>query len=346
MRVALVGNHTPLHSTETHLARAWENNGHEVDRWQENDLRTWENLGEIPQTNVDLIMWVRTGWDWNALGVTEQWAHTRMRRMLRFAADKGTPVVAYHLDRWFGLKRETQLDTEPFFECPLVITADGGHQAEFAQRAIAHTWFPPGVSLNETEPGMWRSDLASPLAFVGSHNGDYHAESTHRHELVRWLKTNFARDCAFWPRPGEHALRGPDLRDLYASVDVLVGDSCFAGGDNIRYASDRLPESTGRAGLLCHPRVEGVTDWSTWGIGDWPTWNEGVHLLCWDAFDWDGLGATIDWALSHPTECTMIRASAREHVREHHTYERRMDQLIELLYERKLLKRPRKASTK
>lgn len=329
MHVAFAGNFTPPHSTENHLARALENNGHLVDRWQESEPRTWENLGEIPQTKIDLILWVWTGWDWSRAGVTESWVHSRMRRMLRFARDNKIPSVSYHLDRWVGLKRVTQLDTEPFFESDFVITADGGHPEEFARRAINHRWFPAGVSADETVGGMFRSDLASPLAFVGSHDGGYHPEHQHRHDLVQWLKDFFPIQCAFWPKPGEHAVRGTDLRDLYSSVDVLVGDSAFAGDGVGFYASDRIPETLGRGGYLLHPDVPGVTDGTPWKYG--PTWTSGEHLSTWPANDWNALAASIDRALGHPAERREIAAEGREHTVRHHSYERRMEQLLEML---------------
>lgn len=336
MRIAFPGNFGPPHSTENHLARALEFNGHIVDRWQENDPRTWENLGEIPPKGIDMVLWVRTGWDWPSLGVTEEWAHSRMRRMQRFCRDKGVPVVSYHLDVWFGLPRAGQLDVEPFFESDLVVTADGGHAQGWAQKGINHVWFPPGVSLPETELGTYRPELASPIAFVGSWQGHYHPESEHRQQLVEWLQQNYRRDCAFWPKPGEPALRGEPLRDLYASVQVLVGDSCFVGTGLTRYASDRVPETIGRGGFLLHPRVEGVTDGKDWEYG--PTFQEGQHLGCWEAFDWQGLGRIIEEALSDNFVIAEIASAGREHVRVHHTYERRVEQLIQCLRERDMLK--------
>lgn len=325
MRFAYVGNFEPEHSTENHVASALENNGHEVTRLQENLDGAFDEAA-FACADHDVLLWTRTGWDWGRIYGSDDLAFNAQRRMLRMAKATGTPVVGYHLDLWFGLNREHQL-AEPFFQSDLVITADGGHQDEFAKRGINHVWFPPGVSRAECEPGMFRDRFHSKLAFVGSWQGHYHQEHQHRFELVAWLRKNFRRDCAFWPMEGQPAVRGSDLRDLYASVDLVVGDSCFAGAGPGYYWSDRIPETLGRGGILLHPEVQGLRE----SFHGWPP-------ALWHAGDWDGLGALIANMLASDSRYLKdIRETRRREVLEHHTYERRMVQLVDLLHERNLL---------
>lgn len=257
--------------------------------------------------------------------------------MMQIARDRGIPVVGYHLDIWWGLQRQTQVDTEPFFQCDLLITADGGHDDLWAEHAVNHVWFPPAVSAREADFGTPREEMRSKIAFVGSWQGGYHEEHQHRHELVRFLKLNYRNICEFWPKRGEHAVRGQALRDLYASVDIATGDSCFAGSGLARYVSDRLPETTGRGGLLLHPDIEGITDGSEWRTGS-SVWRADEHLLTWEAGNWDQLGARIEWALSHPDERRVIAEAGQRFTSEHHTYDTRMDQLVDLLLERGMLR--------
>lgn len=333
VKVLQVGNHGPSHSTESHLAIALEYNGVEVIRAQENNVDIWRELArEVP--DVDFILWTRTGWDWPHYGISEKAAHQMQNRMLLNAARAEIPTVGMHLDIWWGLQREHQIHEEPFFNVDLMVTADGGHDQEWAKAGVNHVFFAPGVSLPETEPGKYRSDFASPLAFVGSWQGSYHAESEHRHALVRWLKQNFTRDCAFWPQPGQPAVRGVELRDLYQSVEVLVGDSCFTGTGLRLYHSDRVPESLGRGGYLIHPRVPGME----------ALYEHRVHMANWNAWEWEGLGAEIEWALSNPEERKAIAEAGREHVRKTATYEVRMRQLIDLLYMREMIAKPKKTA--
>jgi len=324
--VIQIGNFQPEHSTENHLRRALIENGHVVIPMQENDPGTFlamSNRRTWPG-NPDFILWTRTGWDWKSIygDGGEAIAHGLQRAMLGQAKLLTVPTVSYHLDIWFGLPRVHQIG-EPFFESDLVITADGGHDEEFAGHGVNHVWFPPGVSRAECRRGTFRDEYHSKLAFVGSHDGSYHKEHEHRHELVAWLKKNFRRDCSFWPQPGCHAVRGRDLQDLYASVDIVIGDSCFAGTGLPNYWSDRVPETLGRGGLLLHPEVPGLV--------------EAFHgsVITWPAFDWEALGALIEKRLvDRYGYNSAAKARGRLEVLEHHTYERRMAQLVELLQER------------
>lgn len=325
MKIAYIGNVGPdsaPHSTENHIARALETLGVKVHPIHEQRF-AWSMQG-IPG-DVDLVLWTHTH------GFAPRKTHGGQWRLLEGLRARGVPSVGVHLDRWWDLDREPQVREEPFFRVDYLATADGGNDDRFAALGIEHHWFPPGVSAAECEPGTYRPELASDIAFVGSWHGGYHRESRHRHELVEWLRTTYGDRCRFWPALGEPAVRGEDLRDLYASVKVLVGDSCFSGDPRGRfYASDRLPESLGRGGLLVHPDTEGVTDGTLYTSGE--------HLLTWPAWDWDALRAQIDGALADEMLRRRVSTAGREHVLEHHTYERRMADLLADLAERGLIK--------
>jgi hypothetical protein len=321
VRVAYIGNlgeGSAPHSTENHVARALEANGHEVLRLHEQRF-DW-NASQIP--DVSFVLWTHTH------GFAPERTHARQERFLRDLRGRGCSTVAYHLDRWWDLRREPQL-AEPFFACSLVCTADGGNSERFEHARIIHEWFPPGVSSTECAPGIPRPELASDVAFVGSWAGGYHAESKHRYQLVDWLRSTYGSRCRFWPAPGEHAVRGEALRDLYASAKVLVGDSCLVGtGKNRSYISDRIPETLGRGGFLVHPYVDGVTDGTLYEAGE--------HLVCWEAGDWGALRDEIDAALADDEERARIAKAGREHVLATATYEVRMRELTDLLTARGL----------
>jgi hypothetical protein len=320
VRLAYIGNFEPVHSTETHVARAFEANGHDVTRLQEQAFG-WDPAA-VP-SDAAFVLWTHTH------GLAPERTHDAQDRFLSALT---VPSVSFHLDRYWDLYRESQIHgpkQEPFFRTTLMCSADGGNQDRWAAAGVDHVWMPPGVSAPECEPGTFRPDLASDVAFVGSHQPGYHPESRHRHRLVRWLERSYGDRCRFWPVPGQPAVRNEPLRDLYASVKVLVGDSCFSGDRRGRaYFSDRVPETIGRGGLLVHPYVDGVTDGTLYTAGE--------HLLCWEAGDWGALRDEIDAALADDEERARIAKTGREHVLEHHTYERRMQQLVALLTERSL----------
>lgn len=308
MKVAYCGNFVPPHSTENHVRTAWLSQGHTVVRVQEDKPDDWTMLIES-MSKIDLVLWTSTTAYAQAIGAKTQ------VQMLAAAKRKGVPTVAFHLDRWHGLDREPYLYTAPFFRCDLVITADGG--PDWKSIGVNHLWLPPAVSLPETELGTFDSAYASAITFVGTWRG-YHAEWEHRAFLIDWLKNTYPRDVRFWPRPGQPAIRGEALRNLYASVKVVVGDSCLAGNAT-HYWSDRIPETLGRGGFLIHPEVEGLTDHFT----------PGEHLITWKPYDFDRLQAHIGRALADPMWAQEVARRGRAHVREHHTYERRVEQIVE-----------------
>lgn len=290
----------------------------------------WSAFGGRP----DLILWTRTGWPWP----NPDHVRAQQVRMLQEADALRVPVVGYHLDIWWGLKREHQVFEEPFFQSDLLVTADGGHDDRWAEAAVNHVWFPPAVSAREAIPGRKVDRFTSRLAFVGSWQGGYHDEHQHRFELVAFLKKHFRSTCEFYPRIGEHAIRGADLRDLYASVDLAIGDSCFAGTGLANYWSDRIPETLGRRGLLAHPNIPGLEQHFVELDYEEPVTYDCGHLFTWDAGDWDQLGELIEWVLRSPDdELDAVRDRAWQHVLQHHTYDVRMDQLVDLLLERGML---------
>lgn len=314
MRVAYIGNFGPDHSTENHVRTAWIDQGHEIIRVQEGDGDKWLRLESvILDKSIDLILWTRTA------SLADQIGHRRQLRMLTSARNAGIPTVAFHLDRWWGLNREETIWEEPFFRCEYVITADGGHQHLFEELGINHFWLPPAVSLPETELGVASDEFRAQIAFVGSWQAGYHAEWNHRPELVAWLRKNYPQ-TQFWPRPNQHAVRGEALRNLYASTDIVIGDSCLAGNAT-HYWSDRIPETVGRGGFLIHPHVEGIED--HYAVGE--------HLWTWPIGDWEALRQEIESALVSPDAVADVREDGRRHVQENHTYERRVSQILDIV---------------
>lgn len=322
--VAYIGNFGPAHSTENHVRRALEANGHPVIALQEEDIETWRYLisrsasaGDHPQ----LVMWTRTK------SLADQINNDLKRAMLFSCAQAGVPTVGFHLDRWWGLEREREIDDDPFFRCSLLVTADGGHEQRWADAGIRHHWMPPAVSSAECMPADPDEAFASDIAFVGSWQPGYHAEWQHRPQLIEWLRSTFAGRVRFWPAEGQPAVRGEALRQLYASIGVAVGDSCLVpdldGTPARRYWSDRIPETLGRGCPLIHPFVEGLEEQFVLGA---------CGLLTWELGNWDELGRLLDESLSWTAQQRRdIGASARAFVLANHTYEVRMRQLWELL---------------
>lgn len=316
LRILQIGNFSAPHSTECHLRRALVNNGHQVDPVQENEA-PWADLA-ARAADHSFVLWTHTR-DYAPPATYEA--------QRRFLADCPVPTVGAHLDLWHGLAGAHLVDEEPYFHVDLLATADGGHDEEWEKAGVNHRWMPPGVSAAECEPGTFREELASPVVFVGSWQSGYHRESRHRAELVAQLKRRRQKDVRFWPKLGEHAIRGEALRDLYASTTVAVGDSCLVGTGLKKYWSDRVPESVGRGACFLHPVVDGLFE----------HYEDGTHLYTWEPGDWRSMHRLIDMLTADPELARKVGEQGRAHVLATATYERRMSELVDLMQAEGLL---------
>lgn len=337
MLIAQIGNFEPEFSTENELRHALETLGHIVVPLQEGDPRALEELiGGLTIGDTlapSFVLWTRTK------GLADKWGHEGQWRFLAEARRRRIPVVGYHLDRWWGLKRETELHTEPFFQVDLLCTADGGHQEEWKSIGANHVWFPPAISERWCQRGNFREEYACDVVFVGGGLDYGHREWKHRAELITNLSNWYGDRFKLIPGPGRHAIRGLELNDVYESATVVVGDSCLVpnpdGSPATHYCSDRIPETLGRGGLLLHPFVDGVDGLFGRQFG-------------WPLGDWAGLLAMIDgllggpdshvWVPHHPGD-PIERDKQIESIRENHTYTVRMAALIDLLQEQGMIDR-------
>lgn len=319
--IAYVGNFAPPHSTENHVAETLRRMGHTVVPLQENVPAMWADLCEtLPAIQPDVVLWTRTGWD-PPVSAESQLA------LLAMCHEDGVPVVGFHLDRWWGLERQHQVDSEPFFQCDIVATADGGHDQMWLEHGVNHLWSPPAVAEWQCGFGTPRAEYRTEVAFVGSWDS-YHHEWPWRRQMVRQLQARYGSRMRCWPERGRPAVRGSALRDLYASATVVVGDSCLApaadGGPMTRYWSDRVPETLGRAGLLVHPNVVGLD-------GEYVL---GEELLGVEPQNIEAMYDVIDMALAMPVEVQHeIRRNALRAVLGHHTYRHRMETLLDAVHE-------------
>lgn len=304
MRVAYIGNFAPEHSTENHVRRALETLDVEVVPLQESGYR-WDRLSQDTR-QTDFLLWTRTaGFDPPDLG--------RQRQALQRLS---VPSVGYHLDRWWGLTRQPQIFESPFFQVDLLCTADGGHDLQWTEAGINHRWYPPAILREEAQLGEPRFEYRADICFVGNLTSYGHPEwGPYRRRLAKFLTYRYRRRFRVFPGHGLPAIRGKDLQDLYASVKIVVGDSCLAGGIG-RYWSDRIPETLGRGGFLIHPDVAGLEI-------------EYPGLITYPLDDFEELGRLVDYYLREDFHRKEIARVARQWVLDGHTYQHRMRRLLE-----------------
>lgn len=247
LRIAYVGNFRHPWCTEVAVAGSLESLGHTVLRWQEDEC-DWSFVpSNAYRLGAQLLLWTRT---WPA-------EMTIVEPMLKELAAEGIPTVSYHLDRWFGLDRAHQVDDQPFFRTSLVVSPDDSPL--WAEHGVNHFWLPPGVFGPECEPvppnpRRWPYDVV----FVGSHPYPHPEWAKYRSDLLSAFSKAFRGRFGILPRRGT-PIRGRDLQELYATVPVVLGDSCLAG-QSFGYVSDRCPESIGRGAFLIHPYVRGMVE--------------------------------------------------------------------------------------
>lgn len=307
-RCAYLGNFSVPYSTESHVAASLESLGVDVLRIQEGETPTTEVARLASEHKADMFLWTQT----YGLALTAGSKDDRLN-MLKHLRRVGIPSVGFHLDRWWGLERNTQIFTEPFFSCDYLFTADGGHDEEWEEAGVNHHWLPPGVFHEEAYDGVKERHFAADIVFVGSWRHYGHEEWwPHRSKMLNTVRRKYRHRMKLFPQ--RQAIRGKELTNLYASCKLAIGDSCAVGNPS-RYWSDRIPETTGRGALLIHPNVEGLDE---------------VHpfLPVYTPGDLDEMMDLIEFYLVDDNAREDSRFANASHTREFNTYRNRMEELF------------------
>jgi Glycosyl transferases group 1 len=302
--ILVLGNHEVSFGTERELDWTLEKMGHTVYRLQENKTNAAEVEQVCRERGVKLMIWVHThGWD----------VQGDLFKMLENVRKYGTKTCSFHLDRFFGLNqldgRESRIGTHAFWKTDRVFTADGGNEDGFRAKGVNHVWMPPAVVERDCYFGSPNLRFNSPIAFAGADG--YHPEYPFRTRMVNHLREIFGTNFRVY-----QGVREKDLNDLYASVRVVVGDSCFAGSD--RYWSDRVPETLGRGGFLIFPDTPGLCI---------------PGLATYKPQDLNDLVAKIKYWIDddHQAERIRRRNEAHNHVKQFDTYTNRMATLLQVM---------------
>jgi len=295
-KVVYIGNFIPKHSTETYIARTFEDIGWEVIRCQEDMLNIKTAIEE--SKDADFLLWTRT------------WLE-KQNEVKQILDKINIPTVTLHLDLYFGLDREPHLDKELFWKTDYVFTADGGHQKEFKAKGINHYFLSPGVYKPECYEGKHKSKYAYDVCFLGSY--DYHKEYTYRQKLIKWLDENFN----FHLFTHSDRIWGNEKNDLFASAKIIMGDSCYSPN----YFSDRIPETLGRGGFLIHPDVPGLNE-------EYPYYKT---FIPYTHNDWSNLKKIIDYYLVADDERNKIRKTGMDHVIENHTWINKINNILKII---------------
>lgn len=324
MKIAYVGNFKQRHCTEVHLAATLGDLGHEVTELQEPDGydKDFDDTLMDRVEGHDLFLFTRT------------WGKSVTLNHLREMRELNIPSVSYHLDLYVGLNRGNDLENDPFWRTDYVFTPDGDPESlkVFESKGINHFYMKPGVYKNEcyiaesllTHPN--RDNKGNDVVFVGggAPTGEPeqygHSEWPYRGELLKFLRDTYGDRYSKYGYP-QDTVRNEELNLLYARSKIVVGDSLCLNFDHPYYWSDRAYETIGRGGFLIHPYIKGMEEEFT----------DGETIVFYEYNKWDELKEKIDYYLKHDKEREKIRLAGHEFVKQHATYNNRLQQMLDVV---------------
>ena len=311
MRIGFIGNFDVGYSTESHHKRTFEKLGHEVITFQENRTNVREIIERSGQ--IDMLYWTHThGW---RIGNDRD-----IRNMLSLFKAAGTPTVGYHLDLWMGLKRERDLQADPYWSIAHFFTVDKLMAEWLNKNTETRGYFlPAGVLEDECYFGEANKDrYPYDIIFTGSSH--YHPEWPYRTQLIAWLHDTYGSRFGHYGPGGLPSLRGEELNNLYASAKIVIGDSLCKNFDYPWYSSDRIFEVCGRGGFLIYPKIQGLE-----------TFYKSDEVVLYDFNNFGQLKELIDTYLEDKTAREIIRKNAFERTIHEHTYTSRIQTIIKTL---------------
>ena len=306
MKITFLGNFGVSYSSENHHVKTLESLGHEVICLQEGKVDGNEIVKQA--LTSDLFVVVHThGWVTPILPLSD---------VLRLLKGKVT-TLTYHLDLWFGIERQKDLDTDDFYKlidhffCTDKLMADWFND----NTKVKGHFLPAGVYHEET----YLLDLpkTNDVIFVGSKG--YHNEWKWRPELINWLYQTYGDRFKHYGNDGLGVVRGDDLNKLYSSTKIVVGDTLCLNFNYPYYLSDRVFETTGRGGFLLMPYIKGIED----------LFEVGKEIITFKFGDFKDLKKKIDYYLEHDEEREKIRIAGFERTKKDHTYKNRWIKILE-----------------
>lgn len=314
MKITFVGNFSVDYSSENHHKKSLESLGHEVIPLQEGRATGEEILATAKDS--DLMVFIHTH---NVVtpGMT-------LASVLKELKNLGVPTMTYHLDLWFGIERQKDLEQDEFYKhIGHFFTVDKLMADWFNENTeVKGHYLHAGVFDQECYMAKYMPDgeYYTDVAFVGSKG--YHPEWQWRPQLIDWLARTYGGNFVHVGGDGQTGtIRGHKLNQMYANSKVSVGDSLCLNFNYPYYWSDRVYETLGRGGFMIHPFIEGMQE----------DFEDGKHLVFFKFGDFDDLKSKIDYYLEHDDEREAIRKAGHEHVKDNHTYKNRWQTILKEL---------------
>jgi len=313
-KISFLGNFQVSYSSENHHAASLESLGHEVIKLQEREVKGKIIFNEAAKS--DLFVWVHTH-GWQTPGNLD------MIDVLNELKRRGITTMTYHLDLWFGINRQKDLEQDEFYKSiGHFFTVDKFMADWFNENTnVKGHFMPPGVYDKECylHSDYNKKDYDHDVIFVGSKR--YHQEHSFRPKLIDFLREAYGdRFCHVGGDGDTGTIRGHDLNRIYARSKIAIGDTLSINFDYPYYTSDRLFESTGRGGFTIYPAIKGLDQY----------FNED-EIVWYKHGDLNDLKQKIDYYLEHEEEREAIRERGHERTKKEHTYVHRWKTILKEL---------------
>lgn len=314
--IAILGDFRFDHCTANEYAIAFTELGHQVDKIQEGTSAEHHRLERaVRDREVGLVLWN------SAPSLLDRMPPEWGWKFLHLCRRHEIPTVSVHLDQWLQLEREKTIETSAHFHVDAFFGSEGGVAERWEAYEVHHHWLLPAVGKRHLGLAPAVPRHRCKVAFTGSWMS-YHPEHPQRREMVWFFTRTFGEDFRALPKNRKPRIVGKELASLYASVDVLIGDSLVMPG--ISTTSDRWPESLGRGGVLVGPHNPLYSE------PDGPFYVEGIPS--WEPGDFDDAKRVVDEVLEWTPEHRLaIRRRAIEMMTIGHTYTHRAAAMLETL---------------
>lgn len=308
--ITFLGNFRVDYSSESHHAKTLEALGHTVKRMQESEAKSEDILSSAIKS--DLFIWIHTH-GWRTPGKFE------MEHILKTLKDFNIPTMTYHLDLWFGLQRQKDLEKYPIYKnIGHFFTVDKKMSDWFNKKTeVKGHYLPAGVF--DQECSFREVNKKHDIIFVGSRK--YHPEWQYRTKLIDWLEDTYKNKFEHYGNGGIKSVRGIELNKLYWTTKVVVGDTLCINFNYPDYWSDRIYETMGRGGFIIHPYVSGLER----------EFEDKKHLVFYEYGNFEQLKKLIDYYLENDEEREKIRKAGHELVKTKYTYKNRWQFILKEL---------------
>jgi hypothetical protein len=308
--VLFLGNFRVDYTSESHHAKSLESLGYKVIRMQESDAKAEDILSKALE--CDLFVWIHTH-GWRTPGRLD------MEQVLDTLKENNIPTMTYHLDLWFGLQRQKDLDIIPVYKkIGHFFTVDSRMAQWFNDKTkVVGHYLPAGVFDQESTYRSTR--MKRDIVFVGSKK--YHPEWPYRTKLIDWLDKTYGNRFEHYGNGGIQPVRGIALNKIYWTTKVVVGDTLCINFDYPDYWSDRIYETLGRGGFLIHPYIKGLEKEFT----------DKKNIVFYKYGNFEQLKELIDYYIKNDEEREEIRKAGHELVKNNYTYKHRWQQILKEL---------------